>query len=190
MQSRARTRFDTPLDPEEVPAFHAARILLLLRYCGRGPRRTIRGRTKLAKLDFFVRYPQFLSRAAAELQPDSDVDRVADAESVEARMIRYRFGPWDHRYYNILAALEARGLVRVSRAQSYDAFELTSAGQQAVEQLAQDRSFFSVIERCRLTSELLGDMSGTQLKDFVYRNFVEEVARLSSESVIRQEPNR
>lgn len=189
-QHRARNRFDTPLDPEEIAAFHAARILLLLLYCGRGPRHTIRGRTKLAKLDFFVRYPRFLERAAAELQPDRPGDRQVDPEAVEARMIRYRFGPWDHRYHDVLGSLEARGLIRVSRAATSDAFELSGEGLGAARQLADNPVYGPVIDRCTLTNELLGDMTGTQLKEFVYRNFVDEVARISSESVIRQEPRR
>jgi len=48
---------------DNIP-YHASRLLLVLRFAGRpvsAPR--IEGRTKFVKLDFFVRYPQFLERA-------------------------------------------------------------------------------------------------------------------------------
>ena len=52
-----------PLLADDLVEFHLARILLLLRLCGRGNR--IAGLTKFAKLDFFVRYPDFFARANA-----------------------------------------------------------------------------------------------------------------------------
>jgi hypothetical protein len=63
-------RFDEPLDVDDVPEFHAARLLLLLRFYGRSPGGEIAGRTKLAKLDFFVRYPRFLEAAVARLRSE------------------------------------------------------------------------------------------------------------------------
>jgi hypothetical protein len=50
-------------------AYHAGRLLLLISLCGK-PRNMkseilpgIEGRTLLAKLDFFLRYPSYLRRA-------------------------------------------------------------------------------------------------------------------------------
>jgi hypothetical protein len=50
-----------PLSADSVVEFHAARLLLLLNLCGTAGR--IDGLTKLAKLDFFVRYPDFYAVA-------------------------------------------------------------------------------------------------------------------------------
>ena len=48
-----------PLLADEILEFHAARLLLLLNVCGKGG--VIDSLTKMAKLDFFVRYPSFFS---------------------------------------------------------------------------------------------------------------------------------
>jgi hypothetical protein len=48
----------TPLAADDVLEFHAGRLLLLLSTCG-GTTGAIGGLTKMAKLDFFVRYPDF-----------------------------------------------------------------------------------------------------------------------------------
>ena len=50
-----------PLSADNIVEFHAARILLLISVCGTGNR--IDGLTKMAKLDFFVRYPDFFAVA-------------------------------------------------------------------------------------------------------------------------------
>src|SRR4051794_15678083 len=104
-------------DPDDSADFHAARLLVLLRRCGEGRLPTIEGRTKLAKLDFFLRYPAFLERAQRALASRGEpiTPYVASSAEVEAPMIRYRFGPWDPRYREFLAFLQTRGLVRVTR---------------------------------------------------------------------------
>ncbi len=50
-----------PLAADDLLEFHAARLLLLFKVCGVAGR--IDGLTKMAKLDFFVRYPQFFNEA-------------------------------------------------------------------------------------------------------------------------------
>src|ERR1035441_3744832 len=50
-----------PLSADDIVEFHAARLLLLVDICGTGGR--IDGLTKMAKMDFFARYPQFFEVA-------------------------------------------------------------------------------------------------------------------------------
>jgi len=54
-----------PIVADDVPEFHAARLLLLLMLCG--TRARVQGLTKMAKLDFFLRYPQFFKEACRQL---------------------------------------------------------------------------------------------------------------------------
>ncbi len=54
-----------PVVSEDLIELHAARILLLFRLCGTNDR--IDGLTKMAKLDFFVRYPEFFQQVCAYL---------------------------------------------------------------------------------------------------------------------------
>src|SRR5215510_79470 len=96
-----------PLGADDIVEFHAARLLLLMHVCGIKGR--IDGLTKMAKLDFFSRYPDFFEAARSEVP--SEEDQASDAhqgdDRVESAMIRHRYGPWDKRYYHVLAYLEA-----------------------------------------------------------------------------------
>ena len=61
----------------------------------------------MAKLDFFVRYPEFFDEVCAYLgHPISGV-----AITRESGMVRFHYGPWDNRYYQVLAYLEGVGLL-------------------------------------------------------------------------------
>ena len=95
-----------PLSADNIVEFHAARIFLLISLCGTGNR--IDGLTKMAKLDFFVRYPDFFAVAKNTSPPVAESN-----DTVRSAMIRHHYGPWDKRYYHVLAYLEARQLIEV-----------------------------------------------------------------------------
>lgn len=162
--------------PEPVPfgeeslEFHAARLLFLLHFAG-GRKQRIVGRTKMAKLDFFIRYPTYLVKAAWLKGVKTEV--VAETRP-ESAMIRYKYGPWDTKYYNIFALLVGRGFVRIYPSEKGDVFELTDRGRFAVEEL-NGSDFEEIVQRCQLVNELFGSESGTNIKDFIYKNFPEIV---------------
>ena len=112
--SRLGTRpASLPLAAAAVLEFHAARLLPLLHICGTAGR--IDGLTKMAKLDFFVRYPDFFEAARAVVEPAPQSTPVNSAEAVESSMVRHHYGPWDKRYDQVLAHLEGRRLITVSK---------------------------------------------------------------------------
>jgi hypothetical protein len=176
-----------PWDPDESVDFHAARLLVLLRRCGEGGRYQIEGRTKLAKLDFFVRYPSFLERARDSLRGTgmAAAEWKAHGAEVEAPMIRYRYGPWDPRYRQFLAFLEARQLIRISVTKP-ERVSLTAAGRKLAEQVVTRKSFYPIVERCDAMVGNLAALTGTQLKDLVYELFPTEVGELQMRSEIKQ----
>ena len=77
---------------DDIIEFHASRILLILRLCGQRDqiRKTYKiiGLTKLAKLDFFVRYPEFFRRFLREknIQTINISDHLG---GIEPRMISF-----------------------------------------------------------------------------------------------------
>src|SRR3954452_4635038 len=95
----------TSLDKNEY--VHLARILVLLRAFQQPDRPAIEGITKLAKLDFLLRYPSCLQTALKARGVRHEAIPVDDFEAltIEARMVRYRYGPWDHRYRRFLNVL-------------------------------------------------------------------------------------
>lgn len=168
--------------------YHAARILLLLRFCGKpqGKRSTalpgVEGRTLLAKLDFFLRYPAYLRLAARlrqESMSDTELGIVSDAEltSVESRMVRFLYGPWDHLYYPVLGYLIGKGLVCVQTPRRSEVFRLTAEGMTAADRLASDPAYTDLAQRARAAYRLFNKFGGTSLKNFIYESFPEVVNR-------------
>ncbi|CAM5660566.1 putative protein OS=Streptomyces griseorubiginosus OX=67304 GN=AQJ54_39950 PE=4 SV=1 [Streptomyces griseorubiginosus] len=186
--SRVVPPLHRPWDPDDSPDFHAARLLLMIHLCGEEPGPYIAGRTKFAKLDFFLRYPGFLERAHAAL-PEvvelRDAFLAEDASEVEAPMIRYRYGPWDHRYRQFLAFLVSRDLVTITTSHTPERVKLKAAGNRAAERLMQTSEFQPLVRRCEAMRGNLAAMSGTELKDLIYDLFPDEVGNASFRQEIR-----
>jgi hypothetical protein len=151
-----------------------ARLLLLIDAFSRksnGSVRHLEGRVKLAKLDFLLRYPRHLRRVllahGAELKNVSGLD--PDEAPLDARMMRYRYGPWDPAYYAILGSLIGRGLVEVTPLAGNSGFgyRTSTVGAQLANDLLQDESFMRTSERLKLLRRYL-DKSGTTLKNYLY----------------------
>lgn len=169
-----------PLVADDILEFHAARILLLLRHCG--TRNQIQGLTKLAKLDFFVRYPTFFNRVSSPRVQGGGAREVRrQSESV---MVRHHYGPWDHRYYQVLAFLEGCGLVTVSIRHNGYALALTGGGVNKADALTTDDVFRPVVDHMKEVKKVLGRRSGSALKRLVYAQFDREVAALRLGAVI------
>ena len=163
---------------DDVLEFHAARLLLLFRICG--VKDTIDGLTKMAKLDFFVRYPQFFARVSAFLQKQPK----SVTQSVESSMVRHHYGPWDKRYYHVLAYLEGKGLITVAKSGSTFQFQLTSVGKEAADALKEKDSFARLVQQMKAVKKELGSKSGSVLKKIIYQVFQEEVAEKGLGEVI------
>jgi hypothetical protein len=139
---------------------------------GRGGVRHLDGRVKLAKLDFLLRYPRHLIRVlqAIGVTPDNLTMLNPDEAPLDARMMRYRYGPWDPSYFAVLGSLIGRGLVEVQPLPGKTGFgyRTTDRGASLAANLAKDASFTRTVARVRLLRRHL-DKSGTTLKDYLYR---------------------
>ncbi len=176
-----------PLAADDILEFHAARLLLLMNICGAAGR--IDGLTKMAKLDFFTRYPDFFEAARAAITPAENHHEKSDAKSdevVESAMVRHHYGPWDKRYYHVLGHLEAKQLITVAKEGKSYRISLTDIGRERAKALAERASFAPLIERMRQIKKTFGSKSGTFLKDLIYQLFDEEVGRRPMGQVIHQ----
>jgi hypothetical protein len=167
------------LEPDDSIEFHASRLLVLLMFCGLDlpGKQAIRGRTKLAKLDFLLRYPSYLYRAL-QTHGRNDLAKLleeSEIHNIEASMIRYKYGPWDSKYYDVFAYLSAKGLLEVVPKAGVDLFILTEQGVSAVNALLQDAAFQKLKDRCIIVRRVFGRWSGETLKTFIYRSFPEIV---------------
>jgi hypothetical protein len=176
-----------PLSAEDVVEFHAARLLLLLSICGVSGH--IDGLTKMAKLDFFARYPDFFAVArAATLSEDvsNEPNHTKSDVAVESAMVRHHYGPWDKRYYHVLAHLEAKQLIAITKEGRSFRIALTESGHEHAKALSVRPSFAPLLERMREVKKTFGSKSGNFLKELIYRIFNEEVSRRRWGEVIRR----
>ncbi len=167
-----------PLAADDIVEFHAARLLLLMAICGVKGR--IDGLTKMAKLDFFARYPDFFDVARTEVEGASTKDNSYDASNdavVESAMVRHHYGPWDKRYYHVLAYLEGSGLITVTKNGNAFQISLTTLGHERAKVLEKSESFLSLVTRMKQIKKTFGGRTGTFLKNLIYRLFDKEVAQ-------------
>lgn len=153
---------------------HLARILVLLEAFGREHEPAIVGITKLAKLDFLLRYPSCFERAMIARNVSPKNLRVSEFEhaTIETSMVRYRFGPWDHRYRKFLNILAARGLLTLAVEGRTVVIDLTAKGSVIAGKLSETQEFEDVRFRAGLLRKNL-DLGATRLMEFIYEQFPE-----------------
>jgi hypothetical protein len=162
----------TSLDRDEH--IHIARIVVLMKAFARADAPAIEGITKLAKLDFLLRYPSCLEKALVargvpvKSIPVDDFERL----TIEARMIRYRYGPWDHRYRRFLNILVARRLITVRTDGRTIQIDLTELGAALADKLVASEGFSRVFQRAVLLRKHL-DLKARALMEFIYEQFPE-----------------
>jgi hypothetical protein len=164
----SRVRFRTSRDSE-------ARLLLLIDEFSRtksGRVRYLEGRVKLAKLDFLLRYPRHFARVLSSLGAEtSEIGRIDQSDfPLDARMVRYRYGPWDPSYYATLGSLIGRGLVLVVPLGGRKGFgyRTSDVGANLASELREDESFDQTTLRLQLASKYL-DKTGATLMTYVYK---------------------
>lgn len=159
--------------------YHQLRVLLLISAVG-GAGAALDGLTKLAKLDFLLRYPVFLEIVANSLGlsiPPEIAPSGAELRAVESRMIRYKYGPWDDRYYAIIGALVGRGLVEYVPARGRVALRATDGGLALAQSISSQSAWELVAKRCDFLREHFRRFSGNKLKDLIYKVLPEVVDR-------------
>lgn len=170
---------------DAAPDVHAARLLVLISaFSGEDQSGAVEGLTKLAKLDFLLRYPVMLERAlSAKGKSVRDV-QLEDHErfSVESEMVRYRFGPWDHRYREFLNILVGKGLVIVSVEGRKVVIATTARGYEVACELQASPVFQDYFRRSTLLKRYF-DVQATSLMRFIYETFPEVVSLRTNEKI-------
>ena len=160
-------------DAENADGLHLARLVVLLRSAdkrGKGGPKPVEGITKLAKLDFLLRYPVYLERALMALNksPAEAAVLARERTTVETKMIRFRYGPWDGRYRRWLSLLSSRGLIIVSLSGRKIEIGLTDRGRILADDLTARPAFADFATRAAVVMKAVGAMPATKLKNFIY----------------------
>jgi hypothetical protein len=173
-QPRRQTQADALMDEAE---YHQARVLLLI-WVVAGRTGKLDGLTKLAKLDFLLRYPVLLDlvlERTGESRPPEIGPSDSEAHAVESRMVRYKYGPWDDRYYGIIGALVGRGLVEYVESKGRVALRTTDGGAAVARGLSTLDQWRLTALRCQFLKDQFGTYSGNRLKDLIYSTLPEAV---------------
>jgi len=161
----------------EALSYHDARVLVLIDgFTRRGGR--VDGLTKVAKLDFLLRYPAFTERLAMSrgiAVPPRVAPTQAEILAVESKMIRYKFGPWDDRYYPVLGRLIGLGLVESVPGQGRLALRVTGLGLD-ISAALREAGWEQTWERASFLKRHF-DKSGSALKNMIYAELPEAVNR-------------
>jgi len=166
-------------------AYHQTRVLLLVTAVSSAPghARKLDGLTKLAKLDFLTRYPGLASAVLPSLSAEQDRLHLTGSESlnptdVEDPMMRYKYGPWDDRYYPVIGSLVGRGLVKYARGrQGSVALTPTPAGKKLAAEVGGLPQWHPVQARCEAIAEASAGLTGNALKELIYRRLAELMNR-------------
>lgn len=155
-------------DPEDFIEFHAARILHLVGYAGKGRPKQIEGRRRFSFYDFLLRFPICFEKAAAILETKIEFEEY-ELNNIDSKMVQHVGGPWDQRYYDILAYLVARKLILLSGEQSWN-IAITPSGAAVLDNLKTPENE-RLGERCRVLRDSLGKFSEKRLQGFIDEHF-------------------
>jgi hypothetical protein len=170
---------------DEQPCLHKSRLLILLYvFAGDNNVSAIEGITKFAKLDFLLRYPTMLKRAleAKNLSTKDFFIENHELYSVESEMVRYRFGPWDHRYRYHLSLLAGEGLIKIISEGRKVIISLTDKGFTLSYKLSIDPLLKAYTVRAGILRRHF-NLTSTYLMNFIYETFPEIVSLNSGKRI-------
>ena len=170
---------------DEQVVLHKSRLLVLLYvFAGDNNQSAIEGITKFAKLDFLLRYPTMLKRALESKGLATKDLSIKDHElySVESEMVRYRFGPWDHRYRLHLSLLAGEGLIKIISEGRKVIISLTDKGFTLGHKLSIDPLFQIYTVRSGILKKHF-NITSTHLMKFIYDTFPEIVSLNSGKRI-------
>lgn len=159
---------------EENEDYHLARILILLYEFTATNNQEIEGLTKLAKLDFLLRYPTYLEKALSVQGKNPKLVKIQEHEkkSVEAKMVRFRYGPWDFRYRKFINTLIGMGLIYIRLEGRSFNLGITNKGKNLAFKIINEETYSDLSERAKIIKRNF-NISGTNLMKFIYKTFPE-----------------
>lgn len=152
--------------PESSPEYHAVRILLLLRYAGKGGK--IGSKNRFAFYDFLLRFPICLKHLLNIFQIPEEFSE-AELKSLDQHMIKHLNTAWDPDYYNYFGYLKSRGLIEYSYKQDFE-IALTERGKDLIGKLKMHETS-RLIRRCKLIKNALGDKSDNRIGEIIQKHF-------------------
>jgi hypothetical protein len=152
---------------------HVARVLLLVD-AYTTPSSGLRGWDTLARADFLLRYPTVLEHVLRQRGADmplATMPTATEQAAADGMPLRFQFGPWDTRYYPVVARLVGCSLVVRRHTNTRPMFRVTQTGHDTSDRLdgvgwERDRSRAGLIARhARLSGDALSRLIVVAIDD-------------------------
>lgn len=170
------------LKAEKNNDFHIIRLLILL--SALKPDQTVAGITKLAKLDFLLRYPSCLEKALRKLGYKKNF-YIAEFEknTIESAMIKFHYGPWDKRYREWISIMQAKDLISVFSKGKTVYIGINENGRTLINQISGNEHYIEYISRSKIIVQKFNSYSSKKLLEFMYATFPELSHMKSGEEI-------
>ncbi|MCP4179175.1 MAG: hypothetical protein GY756_15555 [bacterium] len=171
------------LKAEKSSNYHIIRLLILLSSLKDG--KSIAGLTKLAKLDFLLRYPNCLERALNKInyQKNIQISQI-EKNTIETTMIKYNYGPWDKRYRFWISIMQAKDLISVFTKGKTVYISINDNGRKLVSDLYKKPVFATYFERSNVIIKKFNSLSSKKMLELIYDVFPELSTMRSGEEII------
>lgn len=178
------------LRAENSDDIHVLRLLILIgASSNRKSTKVIAGITKLAKLDFLLRYPNYLKVAMRHEAKDKLLDGLEfndyEGHSLESKMVRFRYGPWDVRYRRWLGILKSKNLIDIYLKGKTVNIVITDLGKEVYHDLILFNENIEINNRSEVISKVFGVYSGKRLMDFMYVVFPELSSMKQGQEILK-----
>ncbi len=171
-----KTPIEYILSLENNDEYHMARLLILLEVLsGRNHSKKVAGITKLAKLDYLLRYPVALERSLRYVDKNVDIIEIKDYErySIESRMIRFKYGPWDIKFRRLIVLLQSKGLVNLHISGKNVEILITDKGIILAQKIAKKPEFRDYYRRSKIIKTNFDEYSASRLTELFFDVFPE-----------------
>lgn len=150
---------------DEQDELHIIRVLILVyTLIGSKNDKTTIELTKLAKMDFLLRYPSALDSALTSLNKNKNLNITeAEKNNIETNILSFRFSPWSSDFRRLMVLLNAKSLLRWERREkSLDIYK-TPIGLKLYQELLNFDEFKSMIQQAKAIKTNISTLSTIKL---------------------------
>lgn len=163
-------------------------LILIYTFAGKNGTGKIEGISKLAILDFLLRYPVALDKVLEnqELKGNKTINHKRfqlqsyEVNSIDAKMMKFNFAPWDFKYRRIVSILKAKDLIQVNLDGKKTVLRIKSNGIDTAKKIQDLKDYEYLVVRCKIIKSVFGSWSQKKLIDMIYIVFP-EILRFKAE---------
>ncbi|MFC3750099.1 hypothetical protein [Paenibacillus sp. GCM10012306] len=164
---------------DERDELHIIRILILIHsLIGNKKDKVTVELTKLAKMDFLLKYPSALDSALTNLNKQKDVSITeAEKNNIETNILSFRFSPWSSDFRRLMVLLNAKSLIKWERRERYLDIYQTPKGLELYKEVLKYTEFKSMIKQSQAIKTNISNLSGINLDSLLSKVLTELTLR-------------